>query len=554
MYINLINRACFLILIFLSLSLNTLSKDLASPKLISCNLIAEPIINGNYIDLKTYIQSDGDDFYLGRSTFAFNYDKTKLKFESLLTDTSIIFNNKLPKGYKAITSYPPDSIKLDYQTIEINYDTTAKPQLPGLIVPKTKTYLGTLRFKILNVNTSFVFSWHTSTIIRTINNTNINILTTRSDFKEFLLYSAKLVSPVGGESFYPDRKTDIKWTSTANYPIYIQFTTDGNDWVYLEPKPIMSSKLSYTWTIPLANSQHCSIRLIDSASKAVLSQTPEFSVFPGFSYFLRPSSGDALYYGGKSDVLQWTCQGFNKLKFDVSTNGGSSWTLIASPVIASVGELTWKIPSVTTKSALVRMIDFETGKEICQSGTFKILQGNLTFKNPILNETILVNKTYRVRWTFVNLSDFDLEYSIDGGKSWINIAYSVNAINGYYDWKVPNTDTKTAVLRALFNNDTDMEYGKSGIFIMKNPVGIEELDQTAEIYPNPTSDFINIKLDNQITSNIEGYNLEIYNQLGEKIKSPFVLENESLRIDVSSLPKGIYLIKLNDKTYSFLKN
>lgn len=62
------------------------------------------------------------------------------------------------------------------------------------------------------------------------------------------------------------------------------------------------------------------------------------------------------------------------------------------------------------------------------------------------------------------------------------------------------------------------------------------------IFPNPTSDIINIKW-------IENCNLSIFNTLGQII----LQANNTKTIDVSSLPKGVYLIKIFDGENSSIK-
>lgn len=64
-----------------------------------------------------------------------------------------------------------------------------------------------------------------------------------------------------------------------------------------------------------------------------------------------------------------------------------------------------------------------------------------------------------------------------------------------------------------------------------------------QIYPNPTSDYLNIK-----TQSID-YNFSIYNSLGQKMNVSSV-EN---KIDVSNLSTGIYFIKIETQTTSATK-
>lgn len=56
------------------------------------------------------------------------------------------------------------------------------------------------------------------------------------------------------------------------------------------------------------------------------------------------------------------------------------------------------------------------------------------------------------------------------------------------------------------------------------------------ILPNPTKDFVFVKSEKQISK------IELYDYSGKKLK-----ESTSKEMNVSSLPKGNYIIKVTDK-------
>ncbi|NEN23256.1 T9SS type A sorting domain-containing protein [Cryomorpha ignava] len=67
-----------------------------------------------------------------------------------------------------------------------------------------------------------------------------------------------------------------------------------------------------------------------------------------------------------------------------------------------------------------------------------------------------------------------------------------------------------------------------------------------KIYPNPTSDVLNLQTEASVES------VDIFNITGEKIRSLNAPEIEK-PIDVSALSKGVYLIRFNTATSSFVK-
>ena len=83
---------------------------------------------------------------------------------------------------------------------------------------------------------------------------------------------------------------------------------------------------------------------------------------------------------------------------------------------------------------------------------------------------------------------------------------------------------------------------------LENELGIEELKKDIAIYPNPTSDFINI-----LSKNIKVSEAHIYDLTGKHI-----LSTEQSRINVQSFPSGAYVITLKTEkgiiSFKWIKN
>ena len=85
---------------------------------------------------------------------------------------------------------------------------------------------------------------------------------------------------------------------------------------------------------------------------------------------------------------------------------------------------------------------------------------------------------------------------------------------------------------------------------------LEEVNKV-EIYPNPSTEFLNIEINN---SKMQKPILELYSIIGNVVK--IELENitdNKFRINLSSIPAGYYLLSIRDEhthfkeTYKFLK-
>lgn len=65
-------------------------------------------------------------------------------------------------------------------------------------------------------------------------------------------------------------------------------------------------------------------------------------------------------------------------------------------------------------------------------------------------------------------------------------------------------------------------------------VGLNDIDNTISIYPNPATDYL------MVNGNIN--KIEIFNNLGQLVKSE-VVNNDNIRIDISNFVNGSYIIR-----------
>ncbi len=115
---------------------------------------------------------------------------------------------------------------------------------------------------------------------------------------------------------------------------------------------------------------------------------------------------------------------------------------------------------------------------------------------------------------------------------------------------------------------------KAALFMVINLIGFAALAQnsrdftnfgdqlleqknTVEIYPNPSVDFLNVRIEN---SDLEKTELVVHSIIGSRFKVEIEkTESNQYKIDVRDLPPGYYLLSIKDpvtefsKTYKFLK-
>ncbi len=531
---------------------------------ISYTLTGEIKKTSTIIDLDIYLQSNGDDFALGNCTFAVKYNPVNLTFRTFTTKADMLYHNKPLKGYYNLRTSPTkgdtNAVK-GVQTIEIDYD--AFNNLGGEIVPKTKYYIATLKFDLKN-NSIVTFDWDKSTSVHSTNKQIVTDYGTFEKIKPFFQYTTTITSPNGGEEYRPDLPVNITWTSTGTAYVDLQFSSNGGStWTKINSEKVPINSNLYKWTAPNRISDNCLIRIVDFDSQMELDiSNAEFKIIDGFAILIRPSSSDAVYVGGENIDILWNSQGYNFLKFEYSTDAGKTWKNINAKVAAKNKTLSFKAPFVTTKEAIIKMSDTETGKELARSGEFRIMSGSVTFSSP--NATTLILWTagsplkYTVRWNAVGVDTFDLQFSSNGGSNWITLVPNINAKQGIYSWNVPQIKTNDAYIRAIWKSDDTFIYGETGKFIIdeKEKGIVEELPDgyfLSEIFPNPTRNYISFSLKSPhsekckiIISDIDGKE-----QIVEEINSRSDENNFSMNL--TNLPIGQYIIRFEFDEYIIIK-
>ncbi|GAB5538524.1 MAG: hypothetical protein Salg2KO_06270 [Salibacteraceae bacterium] len=80
-------------------------------------------------------------------------------------------------------------------------------------------------------------------------------------------------------------------------------------------------------------------------------------------------------------------------------------------------------------------------------------------------------------------------------------------------------------------------------------VGIDDEESSSiEMYPNPANDLLNIEM-----ASASDFQVQISDLLGKVVLTEVVVSNSRTTLDVSSLPKGLYMVKVSTDTDSHLE-
>ena len=182
-----------------------------------------------------------------------------------------------------------------------------------------------------------------------------------------------------------------------------------------------------------------------------------------------------------------------------------------------------------------------TTQKLCINPTTKSITNTTSLPLELLDFQVKEqNKVAFLNWKTaneVNLSHFEIERSADGEK-WIKINDIKAAHTEGYVSKDENAflQGNTAFYR-LKMVDFDGSFSYSPI----RQVVATLQKQALKVYPSPTADVLNVHFEGDLEKNKEGGVLGLYDLLGRLVFTQNWTK-EAISIDVSALPKGIYMV------------
>lgn len=526
-------------------------------------------VNG-LVYLSMYIQNVGAEWAPANCTFAVTYNPNQLSYENIVEsrngESTIWSAHNAEFGYDVLYSAPTAAASNplpDVRSIEIDYNNAQR--LEGKNVPYTRTYIGTLAFKVRGEANEFAFKWNKLSVVHTTNGVEATKYGVWKDITPVnTVKTATFVYPNGGEVLKAGASHFITWTKpSVQSLVNIDFSHDnGNTWTRINESPINVMDLQYNWTAPMISSGECVLRMTDVESGMIVDFTDDiFSVLPAANYIVSPVSVDPVLYGGNNATIKFVVEETSTLRFEFSADGVSNWSTVATGVNSQNGQTAWVVPqNINSKNAVIAMYDAVSGQFLAKSEPFRVLSGKLTLTRPSAGEIVYANDSKKVIWTSTNVANFTLQLSIDGGATWQTVENNVNAVKASYNWTVINgVSTTTAVLRAVWNNDNDLEFSRTQLFTIDSKTDAE-VDVVTELkvgqpYPNPFSLETNIEF---MLPQDENVSVEVFSATGNKVAS--LIESQhvtagthTLVFNGNGLPSGTYYIKLQIGDNSILK-
>lgn len=282
-------------------------------------------------------------------------------------------------------------------------------------------------------------------------------------------------SPNGGENWQELSSKIITWSATYNIAnVKIDLSTDGGaTYPTAVAASVNASTGSYSWTVPSNLSNLARIRVANVLDANV--NDVSNANFTISRLILNSPNGGERLQGGKTYNITWTPLNINNVKLEYTLDG-TNWVEIANNVQATLGTYSWTMPNSASTTARVRISDASISTINDQSNAnFTI--ATLSLLSPNGGENLLANTVQPVLWNSQNITNVKIEYSIDGGTTWVNpaITNSTAAVAGTFNWTTPSNYLTTYKVKI-----SDVDY-PSITAISQNNFTVSLLELTSPI-------------------------------------------------------------------------
>jgi hypothetical protein len=259
-----------------------------------------------------------------------------------------------------------------------------------------------------------------------------------------LSQSLTITSPNGAEVWQGCTVQTITWVDSGTSNFYsIDYSVDnGASWTSIAT--FYNTTLGqYSWTLPNIQSTQALVRVQDS-NNTLISDVANATFSMVAPLLLTSPNGGQQWTGGSVHAITWIATGTsNYYSLDYSLDGGNNWISINSYFYNTSGSYNWTVPNTPSSSALVRVSDYNAPCKTDKSNAvFEIPAATptITVTAPNTSSTLYVGQNYTLSWTsqYVTSNQVQLDYSIDGGATWI-IINPLTVNDGSETWSVPAT-------------------------------------------------------------------------------------------------------------------
>lgn len=354
-------------------------------------------------------------------------------------------------------------------------------------------------------------------------------------------------NPLGNQEFAVGENIEIRWTSARVSMVGIEYSADnGNTWNTIESE-IPAATRKYIWKAPSVASSEMLVRVYDITNASVNdASTVVFKLLAPAISLSRPV-GSERYAQAIEVVVAWDKVLVESVAIDFSADNGVTWETQATGITAR--EYKWRVPTVETAQAIVRVRDESNDAIISQSKPFTIGVPSISVTAPVAGDRWVAGTQQTIRWESDFVDKVRIEYWT-ANTGWSRVILLTAATTGTYTWTVPNNASENVVVRVTAALMSNGPADTSGAFIIAGTVGVGELslvNETVAVVPQPADDVVTVLYTLlAATSNVR---ITIQDIAGRTVAEAVLGSQEAgqyrLAMPTATLAQGVYFVTVN---------
>ncbi len=300
--------------------------------------------------------------------------------------------------------------------------------------------------------------------------------------------------PSKGQTFNAGAGISIRWQSLDNIAVVSQdilFSTDGGiSFPTVVASGLGGNQTSFFWTIPvgaITSSARLRITARDAAGNIGQAETGNFVIrdaTPPSVFVTRPRAGETINPGTSFSITWDSSDNVGVISHDIllSLNGGRNFSItIISGLGGDVRSFAWTVPgTIETNQARIRVVAYDASGNagFDDTGNFTIrdtLPPTVLVHAPQTGETVNPATIFPIRWNSsdnVQIVSHDIQFSTNGGQTFVVLAAGLSGIDQHFDWNVPIVNTTQARLRITARDAAgNIGVGETGNFTIRDTLG-----------------------------------------------------------------------------------
>ncbi len=230
------------------------------------------------------------------------------------------------------------------------------------------------------------------------------------------------------------------WVTTSKEsPNYVYFGTYGASPI----GPFLSRDAGATWqqiatpdTGQTFNQLNYGLLVTDTLTVLALQANGLFKLYYPESIQLLNHQGGEFLHAGSTQTIQWSDSNIAKIKVELTTDNGTSWTEITT-VSGGIETVNWIVPEITSSSCKLRVSNyFHSTMKSTSDSLFTIYTDPLTITSPNGGEVWDEGTGHVISWVCGVPLHLKLEYTIDGGTTW-NYLANIDPNVFSFNWVIP---------------------------------------------------------------------------------------------------------------------